>query len=926
MKTTYQSANNGINVNLEIMRRLYDECYLTLVIGSILAILLTISISQTSTPPGRLYVWLAIILSIYLGRAILTARYQRANSVNLVWLARFRFSLLLTGLAWGSASFLLFSSGDVINQSILSFVLAGLSAGAAITYAIDLVALFGLLFPVTLSLLIRLLMEGTPSAFAMSGMVLLFLGFIAAYGRKAHGTLHENINLAASSAIGEKKERAYSQVFEMITQGAPLEKIMTAIALNLEQQMTGALCSILLLDPQGKQLLTGAAPNLPDFYTDAVHGIEIGQGAGSCGTAAFTGERFIVADIQNHPYWADYRDIAAKAGIGACWSEPVKGASGNVLGTFAIYHREPATPAENDIQLIAQYANLAGIAIERSRSNQQQMISALIFENSSEAMMVTDADNHLIAVNPAFTEITGFTPEEVLGKSPDILKSGLQNEMFYQEMWRQLNTSGNWQGELWNQRKNGQLWAEWIRINTIYDDNGAVLYRVSLASDITRKKESEETIWRQANFDSLTELPNRRLLHERLQQAIKNSHRSGHSFALIFLDLDRFKEVNDALGHGIGDLLLQQAAERLAICVRETDTVARLGGDEFTIILNNIVDHTNIERVVQLILQKISVPFMLGEETVYTSASIGVTLFPQDASDMDQLLKNADQAMYTAKQQGRNRFSYFTRSMQDTAQERMRLTSDLRSAMNSRQFHLAYQPIVDMKTGHICKAEALIRWQHPTMGMVSPARFIPVAEDTGMIVEIGNWVFQEAAQQAAQWRKSLCQDFQISINKSPVQFHANSGKAEAYAEWARYLERIGLSGQSLVVEITERLLLEASSTISDQLLEFRDAGIQVSLDDFGTGYSSLSYLKKFHIDYVKIDQSFVRNLEEHSDDMALCEAIIVMAHKLDMQVVAEGIETEQQFRLLKAAGCDYGQGYFFSRPVSAEEFEKLILK
>lgn len=918
------NKNNPPKSGHEIMRRLHDECSPTLLVGSLLAILLTVALAQTSTPPERLYLWLAIILPVYLTRAILVAKYKRLNPSNTLWLSRFRTGVLLTGMAWGTSSFLLFKSGDIINQSILSFVLAGLSAGAAITYAIDLASLFGFLLPVILSLFFRLLMEGTPVAMAMSSMVFLFMVFIGFHGRRTHNTLHENINLASYSAIGEKKEKSNSQVLDLITQNATLEKIMTTIVLNLQEQMAGALCSILLLDRNGECLMTGSAPSLPDFYNAAVNGVRIGQGAGSCGTAAYTGKRVIVTDIQNHPYWADFKDLAAKAHLGSCWSEPIKDSSGNVLGTFAIYHHEPAAPTESELQLIAQYANLAGIAIERTRSNQQLLISSLIFENSNEAMMVTDTNNNIIATNPAFTTITGFSSAEVLGKSPNILKSGLQDAAFYQEMWSQINTTGQWQGEIWNKRKNGEFWIEWNRINTVYDKNGEVLYRVSLGSDITKKKESEETIWRQANFDSLTELPNRRLLHERLEQELKKSHRSGHSLALIFLDLDHFKEVNDTLGHAAGDLMLQQVAGRLALCVRETDTVARLGGDEFTIILNDLSGYTNVERVILSMLKKMQEPFILGNETVYSSASIGVTFFPQDGADIDQLLKSADQAMYAAKQQGRNRFSYFTQSMQDNAQERMRLANDLRLALDSGQFYLVYQPIVNLGTGEIRKAEALIRWQHPLHGLVSPVKFIPIAEDTGLIIEIGNWVFRQAAGQAARWKKSLGKDFQISINKSPVQFHADPSKKESHPSWIEYLQQHGLDGQNLVVEITERLLLDANTAISDKLLEFRDAGIQVSLDDFGTGYSSLSYLKKFDIDYIKIDRSFVQNLEANSDDMALCEAIIVMAHKLGMKVIAEGVESQQQYNLLKAVGCDYGQGYLFSKPVSVEEFESLV--
>ncbi len=560
---------------------------------------------------------------------------------------------------------------------------------------------------------------------------------------------------------------------------------------------------------------------------------------------------------------------------------------------------------------------------ERKIAEESSHLAALVYQNSSEAMMVTDAHGLIISINPAFTELTGYTQDEALGKTTKILNSGRQDKAFFEAMWESLNTTGHWHGEIWNRRKNGDVFPEWLSINTIYGEDGSVHRRVALFSDITQKKESEALIWHQANFDLLTGLPNRRMFHDRLEQEMKKAHRAGLPVALLFLDLDRFKEVNDTLGHDMGDLLLKAAGERLTNCVRESDTVARLGGDEFTVILGELEDESSVERVTQCILHRLSEPFQLGIETVYVSASIGITLYPADADNVEALLKNADQAMYAAKHHGRNRFNYFTPAMQEAAQARMRLATDLRSALNEGQFRVYYQPIVELATGQIYKAEALIRWQHPKLGLISPVEFIAIAEDTGMILDIGDWVFREAAAQVEHWRATHHAGFQISINKSPVQFHDEN---KNHSEWFDYLHKLGLPGQSIVVEITEGLLLDASAVVTDKLLAFRDAGVQVSLDDFGTGYSSLSYLKKFDIDYLKIDQSFVRNLEPHSDDMALCEAIIVMAHKLGIQVIAEGIETEKQRELLAAAHCDFGQGYLFSQPIAAQEFEQLLEK
>ncbi|MDO9424257.1 MAG: EAL domain-containing protein [Methylobacter sp.] len=607
--------------------------------------------------------------------------------------------------------------------------------------------------------------------------------------------------------------------------------------------------------------------------------------------------------------------------------------SGIFVGKTAQSCELTLLPADRSPTLIVQFEAIANdddqscrvilIDITERKGNEEKLkLANLVYQAIGEAIMVADADSRIVTVNPAFTELTGYTLQEAVGCSTTLLKSGHQNEAFYQIMWHALETTGRWQGEIWNRRKNGETYLEWLTINTVYDHQSKVRHRVATFSDITDQKHAEQTIWQQANFDSLTGLPNRHLFYERLAQEMKKSQRMGLPLALLFLDLDHFKDVNDTLGHGKGDLLLKEMAQRLLNCVRNTDTVARLGGDEFTIILSELHEQDNIERLAQDILCQLTKPFELAGEIAYVSVSIGITLYPEDTDDIDVLIKNADQAMYAAKDQGRNCRHYFTISMQEAALARMRLINDLRNALAERQFWLAYQPIVELTTGFIHKAEALIRWQHPACGLISPADFIPAAEATGMIIDIGEWVFREAAQQAAQWRTRHHDQFQISINKSPVQFQKEDN---GHLAWFEHLRELGLPGQSVVVEITEGLLMDAGVLITGQLLAFRDAGIQVSLDDFGTGYSSLSYLKKFDIDYLKIDQSFTRNLSPNANDLALCEAIIVMAHKLGIKVIAEGIETQEQCDLLIAAGCDYGQGYLFSRPVAADEFEKLLV-
>ena len=455
------------------------------------------------------------------------------------------------------------------------------------------------------------------------------------------------------------------------------------------------------------------------------------------------------------------------------------------------------------------------------------------------------------------------------------------------------------------------------------DRDGKATGVIGISMDITARKQAEEMVWRQANYDMLTGLPNRHMFRDRIDLAIKKSHRSGMTMALLLIDLDRFKEVNDTLGHDMGDKLLVEAAQRVVSCVRETDTVARLGGDEFTVILPELESSDIVGRIAQNIIDKLTAPFTLGQDIAYVSASIGIALYPSDATDIESLLKHADQAMYLSKDQGRNRFSYFTPALQQNAQKRLHLTNDLRSALAGGQLRLHYQPIVELATGNIHKAEALVRWQHPTLGLIGPAEFIPLAEESGLIVDIGDWVFHQAAHQSKRWQVAHHAGFQISVNKSPMQFRSNESAAN---KWLPLLLELGLEGGSISIEITEGLLLNAEGNTKSKLSAYRDAGVQIAIDDFGTGYSSLAYLREFDIDHLKIDQSFVRNMENDPDSLALCEAIIVMAHKLGLKVIAEGVETEAQRDLLKRAGCDYAQGYLFSRPVPAEELEVLLVR
>lgn len=466
--------------------------------------------------------------------------------------------------------------------------------------------------------------------------------------------------------------------------------------------------------------------------------------------------------------------------------------------------------------IISVIGLLLTLVIHELRKSQADMkLASIVYQRSSEAMMVTDANKSIISVNPAFTEVTGYQSDEIIGKNPRILSDGLHSKEFYQDMWREISTTGKWQGEIHNRRKSGELFTELLSINTIYGPGGAIQGWVGLFVDISEKKKKEELIWKQANYDLLTELPNRRMIHDRLNEEIMKCQRDNKQLALMLINLDRFREVNDTLGHQYGDQLLIEVTRRLITFSQEKGILGRLGSDEFAFILSNPNEINRVGYCVNSILEQLAIPYHLGNEITYLTASIGLALYPEDANDVTTLLKCADQAMYTAKREGRNCFYYYTSSMQEAAIARMRLANDLRYAVQKKELIVHYQPIIDLSTGSIHKAEALIRWQHPRIGMISPDKFIPIAEETGLIIEIGEWVFHQAAAQVALFRANYNPKFQISINKSPLQFKMGSNKCHL---WFEHLKQLGLPGESIVIEITESSLMESKDNICNYLL------------------------------------------------------------------------------------------------------------
>ena len=849
--------------------------------------------------------------------------------------------------------------------------------------------------------------------------------------------------------LAARFEETRRHVLEMLTGSTELPAILEALVRGAEQNSTGGLCSILLMDAAGKHLGRGVAPSLPDFYNAALDGIEIGVGVGSCGTAAFTGERVIAEDIATHHYWAPYRELASRAGLAACWSEPIRASTGRIIGTFAIYHRVAHAPAQEDIAQIEQWARLASIAVERSMDAQklrdseahfrllteevsdvvwktdrnniftyispaderlrgfradevvghhtfelftedgigtinrtlmqrkaagphanrpasvsfevQQhckdgrlvwteilsiaerdahgsvtgyhgitrdittrkeaagslQLAASVFSHAQEGILITTLDGAIIDVNSAFSRITGFSREEVLGRNPRMLNSGRQDKDFYVALFQELDANGQWHGEIWNRRKNGEIYVQAQTISRVNDAQGQAQHYVALFSDITDQKAHQSQLEHIAHFDALTNLPNRVLLADRLHQAMAQSVRRGEPLAVAFLDLDGFKSVNDQHGHDAGDQLLIALATRMRMALRDGDTLARMGGDEFVAVMVDLEDIASSVPLITRLLIAAAQPVQVGDLWLRVSASLGVTFYPQPQDvDADQLLRQADQAMYQAKLAGKNRYHVFDAAQDTSIRGHHESIEHIRQALEQCEFVLYYQPKVNMRTGAVIGAEALIRWQHPERGLLPPSAFLPAIEDHPLAVDIGEWVIDTALTQIELWRSSGL-DIPVSINIGARQLQQSNFVARLQQLLAAHDQ---VAPGCLELEVLETSALEDLSKVSHVIRTCMGIGVSFALDDFGTGYSSLTYLKHLPVRMLKIDQSFVRDMLDDPDDLAILEGVVSLAAAFRRDVIAEGVETIAHGVMLLQLGCDLGQGYGIARPMPAAQF------
>lgn len=584
------------------------------------------------------------------------------------------------------------------------------------------------------------------------------------------------------------------------------------------------------------------------------------------------------------------------------------------------WERANIYPLKNINNEISSYVAIKEDITQLKEDEKKLRLASTVFQTATEAVMVTDANNHIVAVNQAFTLITGYQEAEVLGKDPELLSSGHHDIDFYQEMINELTTTGKWQGEICNRRKNGEVYYEWLSITALKNQAGELESYVALFSDITKRKKAEDKIYHQANYDSLTGLANRNLFIDRFEQSLAVAKRENKSVALLFIDLDGFKNVNDTFGHSKGDLLLKYAAQRIESAVRTSDSVARLSGDEFAIMLCGDNDVYSNEKVATKVLTELAAPFQLAETETHVTASVGIAIFPDDGHMSEDLLAKADSAMYKAKEKGKNNVQFFTKEMDIKAQQRRSLEVELRKSIKNNELVLHYQPIHELETGKVVSAEALIRWIHPQRGLISPIEFIPLAEDIGFIVEIGDWVLAQACKQVTIWKNQLEFTPKISVNISSVQLH----RPDFIDKLKGVLAKSKLPPDLLTLEMTESLLIEEDSHTLDKLQTIRDLGIDLSIDDFGTGYSSLSYLKRLPINILKIDRAFIKDITTNREDEALTCAIISIAKSLNLKVVAEGVEEKAQCDMLAKHNCQFVQGYFFSKPITGEAFTAYI--
>ncbi|WP_458137084.1 EAL domain-containing protein [Methylomonas sp. YC3] len=872
------NSNKQAAIQAAQLRQLFAASNVSLISSTLLAAILAY-MQRDMIAAHVVLSWLTLIVLVAVSRTLLVKAYRSAapevGESTLFWMKRFRIGVLAVGLVWGAAGFLMFPTNSSQHQLFLVFMLAGLSAGGVVAFSADLLSAVLFSLSSLLPIIVRLFMSGNGLFVAMSVAGFLYLCFMVISLRRINRSITENIVLHLDAAEREEAMRISEQRYRLLLKHSPIG------IFHYDTDLIVTYCN----EPFAAILQNSV---------DNVVGLDIkGFNDGSILAAlhqALNGEKV--------SYEGNFRPAPDAAGIVIDMScAPSRDGAGKIVGGIAIIR---------DIS-------------ERKQAEEMLRISAIAFE-SQAAMIVTSPDAIILRVNRAFTALTGYEAQEVMGQTPQMLNSGRHDKGFFTAMWTSLQETGHWQGEIWNRHKNGLIVAQWLTIAAVVAPDGRITHYVGTFSDITENKDAVAEIHRLAYYDPLTHLPNRRLLQDRLGQELVAGARNGLYGAILFLDLDNFKTLNDTRGHEAGDQLLIEVARRLRTSVRECDIVGRLGGDEFLVLLSDLSADVELaamqtKQVGEKLLDALAHPYDINGYEFHCSASIGIRLY-RDHELAEELLRHADLAMYQAKMAGRNAVRFFDPSMQALATARADLEKDLRLALSQNQFKLYFQAQI-YRNHQVVGAEALLRWQHPQRGLVSPLEFIALAEKTSLILPIGQCVLEAACTQLKQWEQhARSRQFRLAVNVSARQFRA----ADFVEQVRRTLDSHGVNPDLLELELTESLVLENINDTISKMHALREMGVRFSLDDFGTGYSSFSYLTQLPFDQLKIDRSFVHNIGIKTSDAVIVQTIIGMAHNLEIEVIAEGVETEAQRLFLEQHGCHACQGFLFSKPVPIDEF------
>jgi len=711
------------------------------------------------------------------------------------------------------------------------------------------------------------------------------------------------------------------EILRLIATGCPLSQTLEELVNITSQLFPSSISLILMSDEKEEYLQIGAAPGVDREIQLLLNGAPIISGLSSFSEAAFSKQTVIVTDIASDESCGDTRHAALRAGYKSCWAYPLLKEE-RLLGVIGMYYREARSPLDEEKKFIIDISDLAMIAIAHDQSERRMRILSSAIEQTDNLIVIMDREGMIEYVNLAFERATGYLKEEVQGTKIIPVKSEFHNRAFYKKLWGTILSGHSFCDVFINRRKNGSLYYEEKTITPLKDEHNKIVHFVSTGKDISERMNTQKQLYHLVHHDSLTNLANRTLLLDHLDKALAQAQRDKCMVALMFLDLDRFKTVNDSLGHNVGDNLLRAIAQRFHECVRGGDIVSRLGGDEFTVMLPVIRKNEEPAHVAQNLLDTLRQPIVINGHEIFCTASIGITLYPNDAKNTDELLKNADLAMYRAKAFGGDTFEFFTDELTEQSHQRLDIENKLRHALARKELSLHYQPQINIQSGDICGFEALLRWDQPELGIVPPNVFIPILEETGLIIPVGEWVFETACACAKHLQLAGLHNFRMAINLSARQFH----NKQLVSSIKQHLNDSKLKGHHLEIEITESLLIENIDATTFMLSELSGMGINISIDDFGTGYSSLAYLKCFPINTIKIDRAFVRDLMTDSDDRSIITAIIAMARNLGYKVIAEGVETNEQLEFLRKQRCDEVQGYIISKTLSAEQLDAWLLE